>query len=108
MSFLKESYRAAFRESFQRALDSLPSRDQLLLRQHTLDGLGLDQLAAQHQVHRATVARWLASARETLVLRSRRHFFAAIELPPGEGDSVLRLVESRLDETIRRRLQGAG
>jgi RNA polymerase sigma-70 factor (ECF subfamily) len=108
LSYLKETYREAFRTAFQGALDSLPSRDQLLLRQSTLDGLSIDELAGLYRVHRATAARWVAAARETLVTRTRRRFFETVALPPDEGDSVMNLVQSRLDETIRRRLQRAG
>jgi RNA polymerase sigma-70 factor (ECF subfamily) len=105
LSYLKESYRAVFREAFQESLDSLPSRDQLLLRQQILDGLTVDELGALHHVHRATVARWVAAARETLITRTRRKFFAALALGPDEGEGVMSLVRSRLDETIRRRLE---
>jgi RNA polymerase sigma-70 factor (ECF subfamily) len=107
LSYLKESYRAAFRAAFQESLDSLPSRDQLLLRQQILDGLTVDELGALHRVHRATVARWVAAARETLITRTRRKFFSALALAPDEGEGVMSLVQSRLDETIRRRLEQA-
>lgn len=108
LAYMKESYRASFRVAFQAALDSLPSRDQLLLRQQVLDGLTVDELGALHGVHRATVARWIASARETLIARARRRFFADVALPPEEGEGLMSLVQSRLDETIRRRLLLAG
>jgi len=108
LAYMKESYRASFRVAFQAALDSLPSRDQLLLRQQVLDGLTVDELGALHGVHRATVARWIASARETLIARARRRFFAEVALPPEEGEGLMSLVQSRLDETIRRRLLRAG
>ena len=39
--------------------------------QHLLDGLGIDQLASLHKIHRATAARWLTRVREELARRTR-------------------------------------
>jgi RNA polymerase sigma-70 factor, ECF subfamily len=108
LSYLKETYRASFRAAFQESLDSLSSREQLLLRQHLLDGLTIDELGQLHRVHRSTVARWVAAAREALITRTRRRFLADNSMPPEEGEGVMSLVQSRLDETIRRRLMLAG
>ena len=104
---MKAEYRPVFKQAFQRALDSLPDRDRLVLKQHLLDGLSIDVLGELHGVHRATAARWLSAARETLVLRTRRDLMQAANISARECDSVMKLVRSQLDETIRRRLSGA-
>lgn len=104
LALMKAEYRPLFKAAFQRALDSLPARDRLLLRQHVLDNLTIDQLGALHQVHRATAARWVRAARETLLKRIRRELMTAADISARECDSVMNLVRSQLDTTLRSRL----
>jgi RNA polymerase sigma-70 factor (ECF subfamily) len=105
MLYVKEVYRAAFKRAFQEALDSLTDREKILLRQHVVDDLSIDQLGALYQVHRATAARWVQSARETLLTRTRKRFMSNAKVSATECDSIMRLVRSQLDVTIRRRLK---
>ncbi len=106
MLYVKEVYRAQFRTAFQAALESLSDRDKNLLRQHVVDDLSIDDLGGLYQVHRATAARWLTSAREQLLTRTRTEFMQNARISRDECDSILRLVQSQLDVTIRRRLIG--
>ena len=106
LSYIKEVYRAQFKEAFQFALDSLSDREKNLLRQNVVDGLSIDDLAGLYRAHRATVARWLSAAREALLRRTRRQFMQYARIDGDECDSIMRLVHSQLDGTIRRRLQG--
>jgi RNA polymerase sigma-70 factor (ECF subfamily) len=106
LSHMKRVYRPAFREAFQEALESLPAREQNLLRQHVVDRLSIDELGALYQVHRATAARWVEGAREALVRGVRERFMKRVRVSRAECESILRLVQSQLDATIRRRLQG--
>ncbi len=107
LHYMKALYRDAFKAAFQEALDSLDAREKNLLRQHVVDDLSIDELGGLYQVHRATAARWLAAARETLLARTRTAFMKRARVSGAECESVLRLVQSQLDATIRRRLEGA-
>lgn len=104
LAYVKAHYREEFKTAFQLALDELPSKDRLLLKQHTVDGLSIDELSRLHSAHRATCARWLASAREELLKQTRKHFISRARISEGECESVLRLVRSQLDLSIKRRL----
>src|SRR5438128_2172894 len=64
---LKEHYAADFRLAVRGGIAALGRRERTLLRQHFIDGVSLDQLAVLHRVHRATIARWIAQARRTLL-----------------------------------------
>ena len=108
MAYVKELYRAQFRAAFQQALDSLEDRDKTLLKQHVVDGLSIDRIGDLYQVHRATAARWVQKAKETLLERTRERFRETVKLGDTECESILRLVGSQLDGTIRRRLEEAG
>lgn len=102
---LKQHYRAAFRAAFASAMTTLSSEDRVLLRQHFVDGLNIDELAALHQVHRATAARWLAQAREKIAAQTRKLLLDQIKTPKADFDSILRLVQSQLDLSIRGHLR---
>ncbi len=102
IGYLKRLYRHEFKLAFQAAVAALEDRDRLLLRQHALDGLGIDQLAAQHGVHRATTARWLETARKALLAGTQRELIARLDLSRTELASLMRLIESQLDVSLPR------
>jgi RNA polymerase sigma-70 factor (ECF subfamily) len=107
LRYVKALYRDAFRTAFQGALDSLEDREKNLLRQHVVDQLSIDELGTLYQVHRATAARWVTKAKENLLEATRAKFMGNVRVDNDECDSIMRLVQSQLDGTIRRRLGGA-
>jgi RNA polymerase sigma-70 factor (ECF subfamily) len=104
LGHLVEACRAELKPAFQAGLAALPRADRILLRQHFLDRLTIDDLASLHQVHRATAARWVAKARESLhdaVLVELGH---RLDVPGGDLQSLLRLARSQLEITLDRLL----
>ncbi|MEM1013744.1 MAG: transcriptional regulator, partial [Planctomycetota bacterium] len=55
-----------------------------------------------HDVHRATAARWLVSARETLAKDTQRILRARLHVTQSEIESLHRLVRSDLDVSLCR------
>lgn len=106
IGYLKRLYRDELKRAFHAAIDALDDRARLLLRQHALDGLDLDQLAALHGAHRATIARWLAAARAAVLAATERELIARLRLSRTELASVMRLIGSRLDVSLPRALGG--
>lgn len=104
LAYMKAAYRAAFKGAFQEALESLEARERTLLKQQIVDGLGIDELGALYDVHRATAARWVAAAREKLLTRTRRTFMLRARISSDECESIMRLVRSQLDVSLHRRL----
>jgi RNA polymerase sigma-70 factor (ECF subfamily) len=104
LAYMKAAYRASFKVAFQEALESLLPRERTLLKQQIVDGLGIDELGALYQVHRATAARWVQSAREKLLVRTRRTFMMNARISSDECESIMRLVRSQLDMSLQRRL----
>jgi RNA polymerase sigma-70 factor (ECF subfamily) len=105
LEHLRRTAGAELRAAFAAALASLSSGDRTLLRQHHLDGVTLDALATAHHVHRATIARRLAAARQEVADRTRDELIARLGLATDEVESVVRLVRSQLDASLRRHLQ---
>jgi len=102
--YMKELYGDAFRTAFRAAAGHLEPRDKNILRQHFVEGMTIDDLGGIYGVHRATAARWVQSAREKLLAATRREFASRAHVSPRECESVLRLVQSRFDVTLRRLL----
>ncbi len=105
LQHLKARYRADFQSAFRETLAALPDRDANLLRFHYLDGLNVDQLGALYHVHRATAARWVGNARDALLDGTRKLLMARLQLARSEVDSLLKVVRSNLDLSLRRALK---
>jgi RNA polymerase sigma-70 factor (ECF subfamily) len=102
LDFVKEAYRPAFKEAFHEALASLDEKERLLLKQHAVDGLGIDALGELYGVHRATAARWVAKVREAVLDRTRVAFEKRMNVGRAEFESLLRLARSQLDLSLKR------
>jgi RNA polymerase sigma-70 factor (ECF subfamily) len=106
LDYLKKLYASEVKEALTSALQSLTPRERNVLRQHYLDGLNIDALGALYHVHRATVARWIVSARETLLTSMRETLAERLAVPDATLDSVLQLARSELDISLSRLLRG--
>jgi RNA polymerase sigma-70 factor (ECF subfamily) len=104
LAYLRRLYGAAFETAFAAAVASLGTRERNLLRLSVQGGLGIDQLAAIFHVHRATAARQLRAARETLVTATRDHMCAVLAISPSEVESVMRIIRGMTDLTLRHAL----
>ncbi len=104
LSLIKAQYREAFVAGFTTAVGTLPRRDRNLLRLHLLGGVTLEQLAQMYGVHRATVVRWLATARAALFDATRDHVATKLGAPDDELDQMFELVRSRVELSVERLL----
>jgi hypothetical protein len=66
--------------------------------------LSIDELATMHRVHRATVARWLVTARDQLTTDARRRFIELAGLDAADVGHAGELVESQLSVSLGRLL----
>ncbi|MCB9642472.1 MAG: sigma-70 family RNA polymerase sigma factor [Myxococcales bacterium] len=107
LDFLKREYRAQFKESFEEAMGSLSSSERNLLRQNLIAGLSIDQIGAIYHIHRATAARRIARARETLLERTRLGLLTRLKLSNEDFDSLMEMIRSRLDLSLHRLLKNS-
>ncbi|MCW5807619.1 MAG: transcriptional regulator [Deltaproteobacteria bacterium] len=101
LELLRERYRDHVGRAFATAFTRLTERQRNLLRQYHIDGLTIDQLAALYRVNRATTARWVAAARMAVVAATREQLVADLGVDAGEVDSIIRLVRSQLELSLR-------
>lgn len=104
LAMMHGRYKQAFVEALPAAFAQLTAEQRTLLRQRLSDDLTTAQIAAIHGVHKATIKRWLADARERLLAAVRDHLGHELGLGRAEFESVMRLLQSDLDVSIRRYL----
>jgi RNA polymerase sigma-70 factor (ECF subfamily) len=105
LEYLKAHYRQAFRVAFADAVAGLDPRDRGILRLHVVHGLSATGIAGAFGVHRATAKRWLATVRGQLLEATRKRLAGALAVDAGELDSIMQLIGSRLDASVRRCLE---
>lgn len=99
---LKEDSRQLLKDVLKKVLAALPERERALLRMHHLHGFTMDQLATMHGESRSGVARRVAQARERLMKLVRTELGARLGAEGSELESLLGLVQSRLDLSLHR------
>jgi RNA polymerase sigma-70 factor, ECF subfamily len=104
LSLIKDQFREAFAAGFQRAVAAASRRDRNLLRLHFLGGVTLEQLAQMYGVHRATIVRWIAAAREAVFAATRAHVAETLAPSADELDEMFALVQSRVELSVERLL----
>ena len=105
LQLLKREHMTHFKASFAEAVAALDSADRLLLKQHLVERLTIDQLGALYHLHRASAARRIAKARDALLVATRIALARRLGVPPERLASVLELVASRLEASIERLLR---
>lgn len=99
---IRSELAAAVKSAFAAAVARLTPRQRVFLRHVYVDHHTLDQIAARYKIHRTTVARTLAAAREQLIAETRAGLIAAIGIDPPELSSVVRELDSHIDLSLSR------
>jgi RNA polymerase sigma-70 factor, ECF subfamily len=105
LQFLQQRYRSEVEQAVVHALRTLGDRERVIMRLQLGERLTLEQLATMYAVDRATIARWLAKARRTLLEAIRLELRARTGAAEGTCEDLLRLVQSQLDVSVLRHLQ---
>lgn len=107
LRYLQARYKGELERALLRAIERLTDRQKLLLRLHVGESLSIDALGAMYSVNRATAARWLATARAAILSATREELTRSLNLAPGEWESIVRLVRSRISVSVLRQLVSA-
>jgi RNA polymerase sigma-70 factor (ECF subfamily) len=95
----------ALSAAIERAVAELSDAERMLLRLHLVDGLTIDDLAAVQGAHRATMARRLARVRNAIFENARSSAMRELSISEAEFASLMGVMLSRIDVTIRRLLE---
>lgn len=105
MRSLHQAHASQLEAAMRAALAELGSRDRNVLRMYVVDGANIDAIGAVYQVHRATIARWIAEIRIRLADRTRA--LLDLTFSPSEVRSIAALCFSQLDLSLERLLLDA-
>lgn len=97
LAMMKDQYGAAFKRALADALAALPEQTRSELRRYYIEGLGLEQIAATEGVAASTIWRRLEKARALLHEQTRKALAAQLRIDDDEVDSIIRLIDSRLE-----------
>ncbi len=101
VALLREQAGHVVEHALRAALVALPAEHSLILQQHLVDGLSIDQLAKIYRIHRATAARRIAKAREALLGSTRSRLRAELQIMGRDLDSLIELARSRVLVSLR-------
>jgi len=105
LELLKRQHVAHFKAAFAEAVGTLDASDRVVLRQHLVERLTIDQIGALYHLHRATAARRVVKAREALLAATRTALATRLGLTTEQLESVLALIASRMDASVERLLR---
>jgi RNA polymerase sigma-70 factor (ECF subfamily) len=97
---LKKELAPLLTEALRTSIANLTVRERNLLRRHYVDRLNLDALAKLEGVHRATVARRLATVRASLLDAAKEALRRHLVVTESDFKSILRLVQSQLELSL--------
>ncbi|HEY6174539.1 MAG TPA: sigma factor-like helix-turn-helix DNA-binding protein [Kofleriaceae bacterium] len=101
---IKLQHRSELKQELETAIADLSARERMILRLHLVERMGIDAIAALCSVHRATAARSVARAKQTLTARVRTRLIARWRVADADLPALKTLVDSQLDLSLTRLL----
>ncbi len=99
-AYIKERYRGEFEQALSEALARLPERQRVLLRLYMVNGVTVEKIGTMFKVGKATVSRWMAAARSSLLDDIKETLRNRLGTSSDELASLARMVASRLEVTL--------
>ncbi|HUB09247.1 MAG TPA: sigma factor-like helix-turn-helix DNA-binding protein [Myxococcales bacterium] len=103
-ALIRARTRAELEETLRSVLAQAPTRERALLKMHFVNGSTLEELAQIFKVHRATVARWIAGARQSVLRETQRRMVERFKLSPSELSSAFRITRSEWTLSLEKTL----
>lgn len=100
LKVLRAELAGPFHAAFRAALATLEVRERNVLRLYLLEGVPSETIGTMYGVHRATVARWIASAHERVLGETRRRLGAELGARPKDLDTLVRAASETLEVGI--------
>jgi len=104
LEYLRARYRVAFREAFSEALRGLDDRQRVLLRLSVVKAMSQESIARLYSVNQSTVARWLTTARNSILETMQAFLREQLRVDTAEFHSLAAVVRSDLDLSLGRLL----
>jgi RNA polymerase sigma-70 factor (ECF subfamily) len=102
LQVLKARYGQSLVDAVSRGLLALPRRQRAILRLYLLANLSSDEIGRMYDVHRSTVARWIATAERSIFDSVRVEFRERWGLETTDVASLARLIRSQLPISLEK------
>ena len=96
---------AEFKAAFEAVLMTLTTDERNVLRLHYSEGLTIEEVGKAYRVSRATAARWIASARQTIIARTHGALTERMGASAPNAGNLLAIVGSQFDMSLHRHLK---
>ncbi len=100
LQLLSRQYADAFTAALRDSVAALEPRLRAVLRRSYVDALSIDEIGELYGVHRATAARWIQRACETVFEHSRQLLAERLSLSATELDRMTAMVRSQLEVSL--------
>jgi len=102
LQLLRDRYGQSLVDAVSHGLLALPRRQRAVLRLYLLANLSSDEIGRMYDVHRSTVARWIASAERSIFDFVRAEFRERWGLETRDVASLARLIRSQLPISLEK------
>jgi RNA polymerase sigma-70 factor (ECF subfamily) len=106
LALAKARYAADLDVSLRDAVAALDERWRVILSLHHVKGWTVDRLATMYRVSRSAAGRLLVEARDALLEETKRRLHARLKLTPSELESLVVALQSDLQVSLVRMLDG--
>lgn len=100
LAVIRARYKDVVERALKDAVARLDSRERAVFRLCYVDGLALERVGAIYGVHKSTVSRWLASARERVVAMATDRLRADVEMARDELESLVGMFASQIELSL--------
>jgi RNA polymerase sigma-70 factor, ECF subfamily len=104
-AFFRERYRDDFEESLKEALRRAPEQDRAVLRLHLVNNVSVEKIGKMLGVAQSTASRWLAKARENVLIDLKAILKQRLGIASAEIESLADMLASRLDLSLSQLLK---
>lgn len=97
---IRAQSRAVLRAALAQGMAALSARERTVLRMHLVEDVSTESIARIYRVHRATVARWISAAHQSVLSDLKRALMRDAGLGPEALESLLRVAGSQLSVSL--------
>jgi RNA polymerase sigma-70 factor (ECF subfamily) len=105
LGYLRERYGRELSDAFARTIERLSAKEKSVLSLYYLEGMSSAAIGALYGVTGAAVRLWIKDCREAMLVETHRILRERLGTDAAELESVLRVVGSQIDVSIRRLLR---
>jgi RNA polymerase sigma-70 factor (ECF subfamily) len=102
LRWLAERHRDDLNEAVRFAFTALATEERNILRMHYVDDVAMGELGALYGVHKSTMSRRVARARDAVLTATCERLAQLLEAPPADVANLIKLLRSQIDVTLSR------